>query len=122
MSEPLVEELLGRAFHAAAAAGANEAIELVRRNLSEGDALSYEAVLPERDPMKHLSEVVLPRLVYFLDCRGAPLPAAPGVFVSLFAGDRLYFLHPKDVLDVLSRATGISIEEMVRRFGEASAR
>jgi hypothetical protein len=70
--------------------------------------------------MAHLAEAVLPRLVYFLDCRGMRLPDAPGVFVSLFLGSSLYFIAPADFFDVLARATGLSCGAMVSRWGAQS--
>jgi len=119
---PLLEELLGRAFGKVPAGEANDAIARVREERGAGgrDALSYEAVVPEGKGLAHLAEAVLPRLVYFLDCRGARLPDASGVFVSLFAGESLYFIAPADFFDVLVRATGLSCDQMVSRWGAQS--
>jgi len=120
--EPLLEELLGRAFREARPEEANAAIARAREELGgEGrDALSYEAVIPEGKGLAHLAEAVLPRLVYYLDCRGVRLPDASGVFVTLFAGKSLYFIAPADFFDVLVRATGLSCEQMVSRWGAQS--
>lgn len=121
--DALVEELLGRAFTTRPAEEANAAIALVRQERGGplGDALSYEGVLPAGREREHLCDVLLPRLVYFLDCRGARPPSAPGVFVSLFHERTLYFLAPEVVFDVLGRATGLSVDEMVERFGAAAS-
>lgn len=122
MTASLLDTLFDRAFERVPAAEANAAMAAVRERLASGGApaLSYEAVLPEDAGMEHLEQKVLPRLVYFLDCRGAPLPTAAGVFLSIFRGDGLYFLHTEDFFDVLSQATGLSMEEMVTRYGAAS--
>lgn len=112
--------VLALAFHRVPAPEANEAMARVRESEGEGGqpALSYELVLPAQGAAGHLVEVVLPRLVYFLHCRGARLPHCPGVFVSIFHGDQLYFLRARDLLEALSRQTGLSAEEMVRRHGD----
>lgn len=122
--DPLVEELLGRAFATRPAEQANTAIAEVRseRGGVLGEALSYEGVLPVGREREHLCDVVLPRLVYFLDCRGARPPSAPGVFVSLFHDRTLYFVAPEVVFDVLVRATGLTTDEMVARFGASASR
>ncbi|HVE82063.1 MAG TPA: STAUR_1299 family protein [Myxococcales bacterium] len=119
--EDAVQALLARAFHQAPAMEANAQIARVR-GLEGGElspAVSYELVLPAEGAVEHLTSRVLPRLVYFLECRGSPLPACAGVFVSIFAGDRLYFVRARDVVEELSRLTGLSPEEMVRRYGES---
>jgi hypothetical protein len=114
--------LLERAFHRAAATDANGAIAQMRKERGGApgqDALSYEAVAPGGgfDP---LVKSVLPRLVYFLDCRGAKLPSSGDVFLSLFVGDDLYFLEPRALLELASEHTGLSFAEMVKQWGAAS--
>lgn len=118
-----LEPLLQRAFHTVAAADANEAMARLReeRGSETAVALSYEAVIPDRADLVALAEKLLPRLVYFLDCRGAPLPRAPGVFVSLFHGAQLHFLEVQDVIEVLGQAWGTTPEALVARYGAASA-
>lgn len=117
-----LEALLGRAFARVDAAEANSAIAAQRaaRASGGGEALSYEAALPPSGPWDALLTQTLPKLVYFLDCRGARLPHVGGVFVSLFVGDALYFLEVGDVIEAASDATGLSAAEMVRRWGAAS--
>jgi hypothetical protein len=120
--EDRVAEVLALAFHRVPASEANEAMARLRE--SEGDeaqpALSYEVVLPREGGAEHLADKVLPRLVYFLHCRGARLPQCPGVFVSIFSGDELYFLRASDLVQALSRQTGLAPEEMVRRYGDGA--
>ncbi|HZN94615.1 MAG TPA: STAUR_1299 family protein [Myxococcales bacterium] len=116
--EPAVQALLERAFHRARAAEAN--VEMARVREQEGgfaQATSYELVLPTERAVEHLTARVLPRLVYFLECRGSRLPHCAGVFVSIFAGDDLYFVRASDMVVELSRLSGLSLEEMVERYG-----
>ncbi len=78
-------------------------------------------MLPDVEPERHLLEVVLPKLVYFLDCRGLPLASPRGVFVSLFAADRLRFFEAGPFVATLAGWAGLTLEELVRRHGAASA-
>src|SRR5437870_5571478 len=117
--EEAVTALLARAFHRARAAQANT--EMARMREQEGGAgglaTSYEVVLPPERAAQHLTAQVLPRLVYFLECRGSRLPSCAGVFVSIFAGDQLYFVRAGDMVEELSRLSGLSLEQMVERYG-----
>lgn len=123
-SEDGLAALLERSFARASPADANAAIERQRqaRGTEHAPAVSWEAVLPTPGGWEALLGSALPRLVYFLDCRGATLPDARGVFVSLFVGDTLYFLEVKDVIDAASRASGLAPAQMVRRWGAAAPR
>ena len=125
MSEPSqLQALFGRALERLPAAQANEAIARMRqREGSEGRrAISYEVVLPAENPLEHLTETVLPRLVYFLDCSGAKLPRCAGVFLSLFFNDELFLIRAADAIDELSRLTGLSSAQMTARYGAQSQR
>lgn len=117
-----LQALLAKAFARAKASDANAAIAEQRsaRGDDAGDALSWEAALPAEGAWDALLGKALPKLVYFLDCRGARLPRVRGVFVSLFIGDALYFLEVADVVSAASEATGLAPAEMVRRWGAAS--
>ena len=117
--EPAVQALLERAFHRARAVEANAAMARVREQEGSdlAQATSYELVLPAERAVEHLTARVLPRLVYFLECRGSRLPHCAGVFVSIFAGDDLYFVRASDMVVELSRLSGLSLEEMVERYG-----
>jgi hypothetical protein len=111
-----VEALKARAFHHAPASEANA--EIARMRVEEAgtgakDALSYEVVVSSYE---NLVESLVPKLVYFLDCRGLRLNSAPGVFLSLFIGDTLYFLKVADFFAVL----GLPLDELVRKHGAAS--
>lgn len=117
-----VEAVLALAFRHVPGGEANAEIAQVRRELGQGDepAVSYELVLPDNAPATFLAEKALPRLVYFLDCRGLKLPAPTGVFVSMFAGDRLYFFHVEPLLRQLGLLAQVSHEQMLQRWGEHS--
>lgn len=117
--DPRIQGLLDKAFHRAKAADANVAIAKVRDEQSEdiSQALSYELVLPKEKQVEHLVEAVMPRMVYFMESRGAKLPRCLGVFVSLFVDDDLYFVQAADVIDTLSQLSGLSPQEMVKRHG-----
>jgi hypothetical protein len=118
MSE-LVEKLIGQAFASASPIEANVAIE--RARVERGDelapAVSYEVALPNLGPDEFLTSKVLPRLVYVLDCRGAGLSGATGVFVSLFTADRLYFIEASDVIAALAEARKLGLDEVKQRYG-----
>jgi hypothetical protein len=118
VTDPL-KALLLRAFGQASAADANLVIDEVRADEASelAEALSYEIVLPASEPVAFLTSNALPKLVYFLECRGVRIPRCPHIFVSLFAGDRLYFLRCEDFIDELSTLTGLSPAEMVKRYG-----
>jgi hypothetical protein len=120
--EASLQALLNRAFAQVKAADANLAIADMR--IEEGSehrpAVSYEAVLPASNPAEYLTGSLMPRLVYFLDSGGFKLPRCAGVFISLVHGDDLFFIRAADAVDELSRITGISPMQMVRRFGSQS--
>jgi hypothetical protein len=115
--------LLSRAFHRAKAAEANHAIAQVRE--SEGDpaqpAVSYECVIPSQGAAEHLMTKVLPRMVYFLECSGARLPHCQGVFLSIFVEGDLYFVRAGDAVEELARISGLTLEQLVERYGSESA-
>jgi hypothetical protein len=118
---PLLERLLALAFARAPLEDANQAIARARedRGVPGQPAVSYEAALPALDPDHHLAHQLLPRLVYFLDCRGAALPAAGGVFVSLFTPGGLYFLEAGPLVVALAAVRGLSLGELRHRYGQA---
>jgi hypothetical protein len=122
-----VSDLLARlqalAFARAPLADANDAIARAREDRAGGGqpAVSYEAALPALDPEHHLTHRLLPRLVYFLDCRGARLPAASGVFVSLFTPGGLLFIDAGTLVVALAAERGLALAELVRRYGQAGA-
>lgn len=117
-----LDPLLARAFHRAPAAAANEEISAQReqRGASGRDGLSYEVVLDPAADLATVAEKVLPKLVYFLDCRGLKLDATAGVFISVFVGETLYFVHASDFVAVVAPSSGLSLEGLVEKYGAAS--
>lgn len=114
----LFQPLLDLAFERASALDANARIEDVRERLGrESPARSYEVVLPERSSLEWLSESLMPRLVYYLESLGAHPPEAPGIFVSVFAGQELFFLRVSDVFAFASTTLQLTSDEMLQRWG-----
>lgn len=116
---PLTEALAALAFARAPNAEANVAISRVRDERSgEGhEAVSYELALPALSPDEFLKDKALPRLTYFLDCRGVKVPNSGGVFVSVFTPDGLLFADAGAVVELLAKARGLTLAEVVRRYG-----
>lgn len=117
-----LDPLLARAFHEARAADANAEMAAQRdlQGTPGNDGLSYEVVLTPDASLERVAEQVLPKLVYFLDCRGLKLDAARGVFLSLFVGEALYFMHASDFIAVLAPASGLTLPELAAKYGAAS--
>ncbi len=118
MSDPL-QALLAKAFRTAPAAQANQVISEVRVQEASAfaEALNYEIVLPAQGALEHLTTRALPKLVYYLECRGVRIPRCPHVFISLFMGETLHFIRCEDFLEQLVALTGLSPAEMVKRYG-----
>ena len=113
---------LERAFEQAPSQTANVAIDRIRQKMGAGkEGVSYEIVWPSSTAPTGALERMASQLVYFLDCRGARLPEAPGVVVSLFVGDTLYFLHARDFVEQLSVCLRLPIADMVTQWGQAAA-
>jgi hypothetical protein len=119
----LLTRVQALAFGRTNAAQANEAIAAVReeRGSEHTLALSYELALPALDPDAWLQTRALPKLVYFLDCRGAKLPNTPGVFVSLFTTDELLFVDAGQLVQAIAESRGLTLAEVVRRYGDGGA-
>lgn len=117
---PLVDELIALAFERATPLEANEAIGRARELKGEG-ALSYEVALPALGPDEFLTHRVLPKLAYFLDCRGVKPPSSGGVFVSLFSPAGLFFIDAGPVVERLASARGLTLAEVFRRYGADGA-
>ncbi|MBL9038927.1 MAG: hypothetical protein JNG84_10455 [Archangium sp.] len=116
----LVDSLVAQAFDRASVTEANQAIDAARARYGGdgGPATSYEIALPGFDIDTFLTGRALPKLIYFLDCRGERPPAAPTTFVSLFTPTGLFFIDAGAVALTLGAALGLSPAELVRRYGE----
>jgi hypothetical protein len=117
----LVEELVNGAFARASAADANTTIDEVRETIEAetgAPAFSYELFVPRVNVEAWLLEQALPRLVYFLSCRGLRTSRTPGVFVSLFTDGGLVFLRAGEVVERLGQRRGLSVDDCFRRYGE----
>ncbi|WP_224244404.1 STAUR_1299 family protein [Hyalangium gracile] len=108
------DTFLRLAFAQAPAAEANTAISRTREE--QGDLKSYELILPAENVRAFLLERTLPRLVDYLESVGAKLPGCGGVFLSVFAGDTLHFIHARDAMRLLSEWSGLSLEEVRQRY------
>lgn len=116
----LVDELTSLAFSRGEVTRANEAIDEARAQRGP-HALSYEVALPALGPDEFLTGRALPKLLYFLDCRGVKPPASGGVFVSLFTPDGLHFIDAGLAVEKLVHARGLTMAEAVRRYGADGA-
>lgn len=114
-----LQQLFDAAFDKAPASEANVAIFRVRDEMTErlgAQAWSYEVLLPAQGGADYLVQHTLPRLIYFLNSRGSAIGGE--IFLSLFAGDDLHFIAVPDALPILSDWSGLSLEEMNRRWAE----
>lgn len=115
----LLARIIAQAFDKAPLSEANQAIEHVRNTHENetGSATSYEVALPGVDVDGFLMTKTLPKLVYFLDCRGERPPRTPRTFVSLFTPDGLYFIDAGAMVMTLGASLGLAPVELVRRYG-----
>ena len=115
-----LSELIDSARRVAPAAEANGAIAQMRDEtaVSGEPGLSYEVVVPAAEPWTYLTGVALPRLVYFLDCRGQLSENAKGTFISAFVGERLYFFDSGVFLQVLGKKVGMDLAALREMWGE----
>jgi hypothetical protein len=117
-----LSELIDFARKVAPSADANQAIAAMREETAVGaePGLSYEVVVPAGEPWTYLTGTALPRLVYFLDCRGALSETAKGIFVSAFVGERLYFFDSGTFVGILARKAGLDWKMLREKWGEAT--
>lgn len=89
--------LFRRAFRTGSARNANDAIDEVRGDwFPGGRAFSYEVVLGEGRGWPYLRDAVAPPLARFLRSKRMRVDACASVFLSIFSGDRLYFVGAED--------------------------
>jgi hypothetical protein len=95
-----LKELLEPAFREVPAREANREIARARREQAGGDpddddapaVRSYELVLTTWESFVREQ---LPKLIYHLESVGARLPECRGVMLSVFVGERLWFIEAK---------------------------
>jgi hypothetical protein len=113
-----LERLLALAFETAPAREASAAIARVRESVDPaGEAVSYEIVLSDHPTFAHLTDEVVPRLVYHLACLGVRLPEASRVFLSVFAGDALHFVLAREALALVAERSGLDARALIARYG-----
>ncbi|MBS2031384.1 MAG: hypothetical protein JST54_26020 [Deltaproteobacteria bacterium] len=120
--DPSLKPLLDRSFHRAAAREANAAIQDARERAGAEEPFSYELVVEGEPSLADLAANILPRLVYHLESRGARAPEFEGLFLSLFVGEDLVFVHARDAMPMLAQAVGLSLEELAERYGTGELR
>jgi hypothetical protein len=105
------ERLTAVAFHQGPAYRANELIDEVRSNLAAelGEAYNYEVPLSGRS-WDYLRQVVAPRLALYLRSKRLAVGRCAPLFLSVFVGDVLYFIHAADFYEQVRLADGLEEE------------
>ena len=112
--------LLQKAFYVEQVQNATEAIERAREEFvaaTKTGGRSLEVVVPPEPDEAWAQERLLHPLVYYCESEGTPLPRCPGVFLSLFVGDRLHCVAAADILAWAEQRFGLSADEMRERYG-----
>jgi hypothetical protein len=117
-----LEELLEPAFREVPALEANREIARARREQAGGDpdddgapaVRSYELVLTTWESFVREQ---LPKLVYHLESVGARLPECRGVMLSVFVGERLWFIDAKLAVARISQMLGVTPGQLSERYG-----
>jgi len=115
-----IRPLFDEAFYTDEASRATEAIARARDAVSAAgrlDGVSLEIVVPERPDERWLRERVLHPLIYYCQSTGASAPACPGVFVTLFHGDRLSCVLGAEVIAWAARLLGVAEQALVDEYG-----
>src|SRR5262249_26215561 len=79
--------------------------------------ISFEIVLPPSANDEWVRRRVVGALLYYCQSTGVPVPLCPGVFVSLFVGQRLACIAAYDVLDWAQRELHETPAEWLERYG-----
>lgn len=109
MESPSVEALLARASSSGEAWQANQLIHDARAEWEarHGQAANYEIVVTGRS-FDYLEREVAPRLAFYLRSKRYSVEHCAPVFLSIFCGDRLYFLGAQNFFEYLREARGYS--------------
>jgi hypothetical protein len=124
-SEPAVAGLLARAFDRCRGPEVNERLETLRATIeaNEGRAFSYEVLLrgtglpglPVRGKgWAFLRDRVAPRLAYLIRGLKLRVLSAPGVFLTIFDGDDVYFVKAADFFAHYRETEQLSDLELAR--------
>ena len=117
--------LLDEAFLVADAHRANGALAEARAQFAHdpsAKSFSYEVLVPEDPGRAWFEDRLLARLVYHCESSRSPLPACPGVFVSLFVGERLHCVAADKVVAFACALMDTTPEGLVDRFGTGEVR
>lgn len=113
------------AFLVADATRANPALADARERFAagpEGKSFSYEALVPDPPTRVWFEATLLRRLVYHCESTRSPLPRCQGIFVSFFAGERLYCVPAERVIAFACELLGQTPEALVERYGTGEVR
>ena len=104
----LINGLLELAFDGGPARQANWLIESVRRRMvvEAGSAVSYEVVLFDRD-WSYVQQIVAPRLALYLKSKRLGAIHCPGVFMTVFRGDRVSFIRAAEFYEYYRTTLGL---------------
>jgi hypothetical protein len=105
------ERYTGLAFRQGPAQQANQLIHEVRQVTRDelGAAVNYEIVLTGRAP-DYLAREVAPKLAFFLRSKRYHVHQCRPVFLTMFLGDQVYFVHAEDFFAELRVAEGLADE------------
>jgi hypothetical protein len=119
------EHFTARAFRQGPASDANQLIDEVRSATQArlGAAVNYEVVLTGR-PADYVRRVVGPRLAFFLRAKRYSVRSCGPVFLSVFLGDRIYFVTAEEFYKELQASQGLADEAFaaLTRSWEATGR
>lgn len=111
-----IEGLVALAFHDGPAIEANQLIDDVRQRVraAVGRSVNYEVSLIDRD-WSYIEQVVAPRLALFLKAKRLHVGACAPVFLSIFRGERLYFVAAEQFFEYFRAMSGLDEESFAAR-------
>jgi hypothetical protein len=115
-----LSDLLEKAFFVETVSNVTEAIDRALQKYeatTHPGALSFELAAPADPDETWARERLLRPLVYFCQSEGRPIPAAPGVVVSLFVDNELYCIAAHDVVLWAADELGLPVDALADEFG-----
>jgi hypothetical protein len=79
--------------------------------------ISFEVLLPPSPDDEWVRRRLVGALLYHCQSTGVPVPLCPGVFVSLFLGERLYCVSAYDVLAWAARELHETPDQWLALYG-----